>query len=304
MKKLIVLFAAALMALVPAVAAVEEAPADVRMETKAYPLNDFEGLDVSWIFHVELTQAPDYKVEVEAPDFVIPYLLVKVRGNNLVLGVSGMPSDVRRKMERGNYKVNATVHMPELSNVEMSGASKMIASGNFQTGRFVMELSGATAVRGLQMTANYGILECSGASKYEMKGQLKTVKINLSGASKGTMESDGDDLDVDLSGSAKLDLTGTYDKADMELSAATHVQVKGDLDILRLSGSGAAKADLTECPANDVWVELSGASSARIVALEKLGVHLSGAASCHYKAGEHLQVTETDVNRGATLKKL
>ena len=70
------------------------------------------------------------------------------------------------------------------------------------------------------------------------------------------------------------------------------------------SGSGAAKFDLTDCPANDVWMELSGASSARVVALDKLGVHLSGGSSCHYKAGEHLQITETDVDRGASLRKL
>jgi hypothetical protein len=304
MKRIFVLFAAAFLALVPAMAVNETHPADAQMETKAYSLDDFDGLNVSWIYHVELTKAAGYKVEVEAPDFVMPYLQVKVRGGNLVLSVSGMPGDVRRKMERGNYKVNAYVAMPELNSVEMSGASHLVSNGEFQTASFSLELSGASSLKGLEMKANTADIRCSGASKYQMSGSVKAARISLSGASKGTMESDGDDLTVDLSGSGKLDLTGVYDKADLELSAAAHIHIKGALETVRLSGSGAAKTDLTECPAKEVNLELSGASSARIVALDKLGVRLSGAASCHYKAGDNLKITETDVDRGASLKKL
>lgn len=305
MKQILTLFAAAFMALVPALAANnEKEPETALMETKTYPLSNFDGLDVSWIFNVDLVQSAEWKVEVEAPDFVLPYLQVKVRSNCLVLGVSGMPGDVRRKMERGSYKVHATVAMPELSRVEMSGASKLQAEGDFQVGGFTMELSGATSLKGLSMMARFADIECSGASKFQMSGSLDDIKMNLSGASKGTLESDGNSLNIGLSGSAKVELTGVYDKADVELSAATSFKMKGALAGLRLSGSGAAKLDTMECPVNEVWMELSGASSARVVALNKLGVHLSGAASCHYKAGENLLVTETDVDRGASLRKI
>ena len=304
MKKLFTLFAVAFLALVPTAAANKTNPEAAKMETKTYPLSNFDGLDVSWVFNVDLVRSSNWKVDVEAPDFVMPYLTVKVRGNSLVLGVSGMPGDVRRKMERGSYKVHATVAMPQLARVEMSGASKLQASGEFQRGSFSMELSGAASLKGLQMETKSADIECSGASKFQMSGHADEVRLNLSGAAKGTLESDGDALSMDLSGSAQLELTGVYDRADMELSAASHVRIKGALATLRLSGSGAAKLDTTECPANDVWLELSGASSARVVALDKLGVRLSGAASCHYKAGEHLQVTETEISRGASLRKI
>lgn len=304
MKQLFTLFAAAFLAFAPAVAANTKEPEAVRMETKSYALNHFDGLEVSWIYNVNLVQSSDWKVEVEAPDFVMPYLQVKVRGNRLVLNVSGMPGDVRKKMERGNYKVNASVAMPELARVEMSGASKLLADGDFKTGSFSMELSGATSVKGLQMTSTFADIECSGASKFQLTGSLKEIKMNLSGASKGILESDGNAFNTDLSGSAKVELTGVFDKADMELSGASNIKMKGALGTVRMSGSGAAKFDLTDSPANDVWMELSGASSARVVALDKLGVHLSGGSSCHYKAGEHLHITETDVDRGASLRKL
>ena len=305
MKQIFTFFAAAFLAFVPALAANNANEAETAsVETKSYALSNFDGLDVSWIFNVDLIQSSSWKVEVEAPDFVMPYLQVKVRSNSLILGVSGMPGDVRRKMERGSYKVRATVAMPELARLEMSGASKLQAEGDFQTGGFSLELSGASSAKGLSIMARYADIECSGASKFQMNGHLDEIKMNLSGAAKGTLESDGNALNLDLSGSARLELTGVYDKADLELSAATNVKIKGALSSLRLSGSGASKLDTMDCPANDVWVELSGASSARVVALDKLGVHLSGAASCHYQAGEHLLITETAVDRGASLRKI
>lgn len=304
MKKLFVLFAAAMIALVPAAATNDGASDSVQMETKSYNLADFDGLEVSWIYHVELVQAAGFKVEVEAPDFVMPYLQVKVRGSRLQLGVSGLPNDVRKKLERGSYKVNASVSMPQISDIEMSGASKLLSSGDFQTSSFKMQLSGASSLKGLQMVAGHATIDCSGASKFQMAGSLKDVKIDLSGASRGELTSDGSTFNLDLSGSAKLEMTGVYDQADVELSAASHLRNTGALGTLKLSGSGAAKADLMDSPVTEARIELSGASSARLVALEKLGVRLSGAANCQYKAGEKLQIVETDVDRGASLKKL
>lgn len=304
MKQLFTLFAAAFLALMPAAAANKDNPESVRMETKTYQLDFFDGLDVSWIFQVDLSKSSSQKVEVEAPDFLMPYLTVKVRNNTLILGSSGLPNDIRRKLEKGSYKVRASVSLPELTHLEMSGASKLVADGEFQTGNFDLELSGATSLRELQMTANFANIQCSGASKFQMKGNLKEVKMDLSGASKGVLEADGQEMNMDLSGSAKLELTGGYDQMRSELSAASHLWIKGTLGLFRLSGSGAAKADLMDCATIESRVDMSGAASARLYAVEKLGVHLSGAASCRYKAGEKLQITETDVDRGASLKKL
>ena len=304
MKQLFTLFAAAFLALMPAAAANKDNPESVRMETKTYQLDFFDGLDVSWIFQVDLSKSSSQKVEVEAPDFLMPYLTVKVRNNTLILGSSGLPNDIRRKLEKGSYKVRASVSLPELTHLEMSGASKLVADGEFQTGNFDLELSGATSLRELQMTASFANIQCSGASKFQMKGNLKEVKMDLSGASKGVLEADGQEMNMDLSGSAKLELTGGYDQMRSELSAASHLWIKGTLGLFRLSGSGAAKADLMDCATIESRVDMSGAASARLYAVEKLGVPLSGAASCRYKAGEKLQITETDVDRGASLKKL
>ena len=302
MKKIITLFAAALMALAPAAASSN--PETVKKETKTFQVASFEGLEVSWIFQVELSQASQQKVVVEAPDFLMPYLKVKVRDNKLILGVDNLPGNIRRRVEKENHTVRAIVAMPELSDLEMSGASKVVATGDFQTTHFEMELSGASSLKGLKMSARDADLECSGASKFQMSGKVNTLEMDLSGASKGSWEGDASLADLDLSGSAKLDMSGAFDNLKAEASAASNLQARGSLKTLHLSCSGAAKADLVECPTKDLWVVLSGASSARVNALETLSAHVSGASKCQYKAGEKLQITEMDVDRAASLKKL
>lgn len=303
MKKMLTLIAAAFLALVPVMAANGDAEA-VITETKTYQVDYFDALEVSWIYHVELNKSASNAVQVEAPDFLIPYLQVKVRKARLILSVSELPKDIRKKMEKGNYKVLATVDIQELNKVEMSGASRLVASGDFHPGSFRMDLSGATSVKGLNVWSNSADIQCSGASKFQMDGELKQAKLDLSGASKGVFEGDSHTLDIDVSGSGKLSLTGKYYEAKMDVSAAGHVNVKGSLDAVRIEGSGAAKLDLSECTTSEARIELSGASSASIYVLDKLGVSLSGASRCHYKAGEKLQIVETDVDRGASLKKL
>ena len=301
MKKIFTLFAAAFMALMPLMAANEEA---VITETKTYQVDYFDALEVSWIYHVELNKSASNAVQVEAPDFLMPYLQVKVRKARLILSVSDLPKDIRKKMEKGNYKVLATVDIQELNKVEMSGASRLVANGSFVADNFKMDLSGATSVKGLAITANCADIQCSGASKFQLFAGVKEAKIDLSGASKGEIVGDIHTMDIDVSGSGKLSLNGKYFEAKMDVSAAGHVNVKGSLDAVRIEGSGAAKLDLSECTTSEARIELSGASSASIYVLDKLGVSLSGASRCHYKAGDKLQIVETDVDRGASLKKL
>ena len=303
MKKMLTLIAAAFLALVPVMAANGDAEA-VITETKTYQVDYFDALEVSWIYHVELNKSASNAVQVEAPDFLMPYLQVKVRKARLILSVSELPKDIRKKMEKGNYKVLATVDIQELNKVEMSGASRLVASGDFHPGSFRMDLSGAASVKGLNVWSNSADIQCSGASMFQMDGELKQAKLDLSGASKGVFEGDSHTLDIDVSGSGKLSLTGKYYEAKMDVSAAGHVNVKGSLDAVRIEGSGAAKLDLSECTTSEARIELSGASSASIYVLDKLGVSLSGASRCHYKAGDKLQIVETDVDRGASLKKL
>lgn len=302
MKKLMTLFAALSMAFLTAAAADE--PEYALTETQTFEVEHFDGLDVSWMYRVELVQATQQKVEVEAPDFLMPYLKVKVRKNTLVLSVSELPRDIRKKVEKGNYRVQATVAVKELSRVDLSGASRMTADGTFQADSFSLQMSGASSLKGLTVSADKMRIQCSGASNFQVSGPVKEMDIDLSGASKGEVVSNTEKMDADLSGSAKLTLTGRQELVRMDVSAAGHMKMNGSVGAIRLVGSGAAKINMEDCPADEANVDLSGASSLQIHVLDKFGISLSGASRCQYKAGDQLQIVKTDVSTGASLKKL
>lgn len=282
-----------------------EAPA-IQMESKTYPLSGFDALDVSWTFQVELTQSPDYSVVVEAPDFIMPYLDVRVQKSCLKLGVSDITRDIRKRLEKGNFRMIARVSMPALSAVDMSGATKLEGSGSFRPAKdkFELELSGAAKVESLSVSASRCEIDCSGASKFVLDGDFDSLEVDLSGAAKGNMKSNGNKADIDLSGSSKLFLEGRYQNVKAEAGGAASAEMKGAADQLVFEGSGAAKGAFLDCPVRSARVDLSGAAKIRLEVEEDLSVRLSGAASCQYRAGDRFTLSSTDVSRGATLKKL
>ena len=285
MKRFISILAAAMVAVLP-LAAESASELDFR-EVKTFDVESFDALDVSWIYKVELTQGKNHGVTIEAPDFIMEYLDVKVRKSRLILSIKDMPLSVRRKVETGKYEILATLSMKKLSSLEMSGASKLFADGQFHPDGdvFKMELSGASSAKGLDIVASKADIDCSGASKFEMKGKLKDVKMNLSGAAKGSIDSDLKSIYMDISGAAKITMIGTA----------------GDL---LATGSGAAKLDMVDCPVLWADVDLSGASKASIQVHETLKLRLSGASTLNYRAGDKLQILETDVSRGTTLRRM
>ena len=136
MKKILSLLAAALLAALPfqTVRAAVPDPASASRETRDYQLRGFDGLDISWTFKVELTRGSRYSVRVEAPDFIFPYLKVEVKGGVLTLGTREQPKDIRRKIEAlsRSGEIHASVTMPELCSLEMSGAAQLNTRDEFQ----------------------------------------------------------------------------------------------------------------------------------------------------------------------------
>ena len=302
MKRLLVFF----LALLPFVSAFADNDPAVNRETQTYQLDGFDALEASWMYQVELSQSPSFSVSVEAPDFVMPFLDVRVRNGFLKLSVQDMPKDIRRKLENGSYEIYAKVSMPELSAVELSGAAKLESFDAFKAPKenFSLDLSGASAVKSLKVSATHCKIDCSGASKFSLNGNFQQIRIGLSGAASGKMASDSQELNLDLSGSAKLFLSGNHQKVKAEVSGAGNVEMEGAAERLVFNGSGAAKGYFLKCPVLEASVGLSGAARIHLDVKEDLAVRLTAAASCYYRAGEHLTLSDIDVSRGATLKKL
>lgn len=302
MKRFFTLLAAAVVAALPLAAIQTTEPAPDKTETKEYRLSGFTGLEVSSIYHVQLSRAARHAVKVEAPEFILPYLRVEVKGGVLQLGLLELPRDIQRRLSADKHGIQATVAMPELVSLRMSGASKLDAGGEFSTRKkFEFDLSGATGVRGLSVKAPEAEIRCGGASKFFLAGSYDKLKAELSGSAGGNLGADIKTADIQLTGAAKLACKGTLGTLDLEASGAANYKQEGALTVLDIEASGAAKIQTSDVQARSAKVRLSGAAGAIIDVQEELDATLSGASSLRYRAGDKLRITGQNVSRGASI---
>ena len=192
------------------------APAFAGTISKTYPLEGFTGIQASHIYRVHLTPSPDYYVSIEAPDYLEPYLTVSVSRNQLVLRVTNLPKAIERRLSKEKAgSIRAEVSMPVLESVTLSGASSLVAEGDFPVLRgrpFKMDVSGATKASGLSVQAGSMDIRMSGAASASISGGSDDVDLEASGASKTKMRLTVTRVKADLSGSADLDLGGAFDR--------------------------------------------------------------------------------------------
>jgi hypothetical protein len=288
----------------------ESEAADV-VRTQQFNYKDFQNLSVSSSFKVNLVQDSKWFVEVEYSDFLEEYLDVNVNGGTLKVGLKPLPRSVQNSRRYKNGPVlKATVHMPRLVKLSMSGASKLWQEGQFKLSGdedFRMDISGASVAENLHVDARKARLSISGAAKCPgFEGAFYQLNLNVSGAGKSDVNASADDWDVVLSGSARVELRGkACQTLDIESSGASKAEVSIPSEKLHYEGSGASDLSALDAPTREARVELSGASTCRIAVKESLGVEASGASVCRYKAidGAALK-TRFEIARGSKLVSL
>ena len=301
MKKTLLTTLAVILALVPALAGTI---------SKSYELKDFTGISATHVFQVDLRPSSTFSVKIEAPDYLEPYLNVRVDHKQLILSIKDLPKAVNRRLsdEKSGF-LRAVVTMPVLESVSLSGAAKLQADGVFPDlgGRpFRLSLSGATHADGLAVSSDRTEIKLSGASHASLKGSYDKVGLEASGASKARLGVKSPSVDAELSGSARLDLEGEFDRVSIEASGASQAELQSSVTVssLDIECSGASSVESRQAKAMDVNVELSGASKCRVAALRRLSVEASGASTCYYEGGPDTSIEAVQISRGSTLKKL
>ena len=302
MKRFITLLAAVFAAALTLTANQAYDPMPSQTETKEYRLSGFSGLDISFTFQVELTRSNRHSVVVECPDFLTPFLQVDVRDGVLRLGVAELPRDVRRRIENNHYKVRATVSMPELTELRMSGASKLDADGDFSARRsFRARISGATEAFGLSVRSAEADIVSSGASKMYLTGEFDRMNLTVSGSTAFEFKGEVKDARIGQSGASKVYVTGTIAKLNLEASGASSFTQEGQIADLNISGSGASGIHTDKASASIGRVKLSGAASAVVDVRNELSISLSGASSLRYRSNDRLRISEQSVSRASSV---
>ena len=207
------------------------------LETEEYAFTNFSRVEISSAFEFEIKQSGSYSINVTADDNVIDYVQVAQDGETLKIRLGTVPS-LRLATLR------ASVTMPELSGLTISGASRGTVAdfssaeglnikvsgasrvtGDITAGDIGFDVSGASTVQ-LEGSADNMTTTVSGASNFNLSDfTVNNANVNVSGASTGTIKLDGR-LDANVSGASTLLYIGDPTMGTINVSGASTLRQK------------------------------------------------------------------------------
>ena len=149
-------------------------------------------------------------------------------------------------MKPGSYtnsETRAVIGMPDLSSLDVSGASRGSAKG-FKSG-------------------NSLTITSSGASQTEIDIEAGSTHVEVSGASKFTGSLIAQDYRFNISGASTCEISGSAAQGNIEVS-------------------GASRFNSPNFKMQDTTVSVSGASTAKIFTSGTLNIEASGASTVTY----------------------
>ncbi len=246
------------------------------LTTRDYALSGFTAVDVGSAFTVDITRADAYSVKVTTRESLFRDIRVVNSGGTLRISLN-WPSGVII----GSRTLEAHITMPDLTGLEISGATRATVTGFQSTERLSARISGAST---LDLDAQTGDFtgDISGASRFTARVKTGRADIELSGASTLRLEAETGDFALDSSGASNTAGRLNAASTNLHLTGASDVQLTGSGGNLRLDGSGASDVRLTGFVLKDADVQLSGGSHADIDLDGTLNATLSGSSLLRY----------------------
>jgi hypothetical protein len=226
--------------------------------TQEFEFSNFTCVEVGSAFEVEVVPADSYRVSVTADDNLFDYIQVSKEGETLKIGLKLLP------LRPLFTTLRAEITMPRIYDLGLSGATRGSVSGFSSAENLYVELSGASSLDMVEMSAGH-------------------VEFELSGASRATG-------DMTASGDAWLNLSG-----------ASSAELQGSAGDMVIDASGASRVGLDNFPVASANVKLSGASGATVNLDGRLDADLSGASRLSYM-GEPT-MGNIDMSGGSTMSK-
>lgn len=248
--------------------------------TRNYDFGKITSIEAGSIFSIEITQGNEKGVRVECDEVFAEHLDIKYSDGELKLALK---PNSRIDAKRDNQGIKVFLQMPAIEELDLSGAATLMATGEFTTNEVDIEISGATSVKGLNLSGKKLSLDCSGASSIELAGEFsREMDAEISGASNVLLNVNGNNLIAEVSGAAKLTVNGAHNNTDISCSGASYVKMEGNTRYLKSTTTGASKFDGEKYVASNGYAEVSGASNAKVKCLEELKVNVSKSSKLTY----------------------
>jgi hypothetical protein len=169
--------------------------------TEKRALSGFSAIEAGGAIDVDVTQSDSYSVEVTTDDNIMPTIITKVEGETLTIERED------HELFNGGSTVHVKISLPKLSALELSGASRGVAS-NIKSDKLSLEVSGASKLL-ISGTVSELHSEVSGASKLEAKGLIAdNADVECHGASKAHIHANTS-LKIAAGGASQVVYSGT-----------------------------------------------------------------------------------------------
>jgi hypothetical protein len=216
--------------------------------TRSFDYTNFDNVEVNSAFEVELVQGNTYSISVTAQEKLFDQISMTKSGEILQINMQwGWGTWVA---SWGYQRPKATITMPDLYVLKLSGASKGTAKG-FRSSH--------------------------------------DTNIFLAGAGSLDVDFEADNTQIDVSGASRITGKVKANGVRLQIDGASSAQLAGTASTIDLEESGASRAELESLTAGTVNVELSGASRATVSPTEKMSVKISGASSLTYTGSPSLE---------------
>ncbi len=203
-----------------------------RLVTRQLDLTGFRTIEAASFFQVEITQGEKHSVAITVDDNLVDYLNVNTSGTKLRLRL-------KPNVELRDATLKAVVTMPELTGLQLSGATRTRLAGFSSNQSLDVNLSGASHLGG-DIKCGDARFEVSGAGWGELQGSAGKLSIHTSGASHLDLERFGSrDTDVKASGASSTTVNPTG-KLEAHTSGASSVRYVGEPTSVRSHSSGAS----------------------------------------------------------------
>jgi hypothetical protein len=198
-----------------------QTPALTGARTSLSPaLTGFDAIAVSGEWRLTVTRGDDWRVELDVPAELEPYIENRVVDGRLELGLK--PGVWVRGA--GDGKLSAEVVLPQLRSLVLSGASTLDLTG-FEGGRLAIGASGASKIAGHASRFDALELTLSGAAAADLGDVTFTdANVRASGASNIKLRMAGGKLTGSMSGAGHLTYYGTVSGQSISASGAVKVE--------------------------------------------------------------------------------
>ena len=198
----------------------EQPPENLPHESE---LSDFSQLDINGFWKVEIIQGDEWQVQTNNDNKGVK-IQAYVRGKELVLKQKSHISFWNGKFD---FNASATIQMPTLEKLDISGASQVEISG-FEGQKLEVDVSGAAELIGENSRYETFALDSSGASGVNFEDVTVTsATIDMSGAANLILTMNGGNLSGEVSGAGNIKYYGTVASQNIETSGAANVSHAG-----------------------------------------------------------------------------